>query len=135
MAQGVKSTKRAGWPGPRRRRREPERAARRWLAVVVATVWRRRVGGAAEETMPARTLRDVTGWCPERPRTRRATRLRLVRVLRQGWVVRLVAWLRHDPWPQGLSQTPGQRYRRGRTRRASLLWPGRKPHEGPGERN
>jgi len=34
--------------------------------------------------MPASTLLDVPGWCPERPRTWRATRLRLVRVLCQG---------------------------------------------------
>ena len=38
---------------------------------------------------------------PERPRTRRATRLRLVRVFRQGWVALLVAVLRQDPLPEG----------------------------------
>src|SRR5437016_10471593 len=81
--------------------RDPERAARLWLAVAVATLWLLRVGGAAEETRPVSTLLDVTGLCPERPRTRRATRLRLVSVLRQGWVALLVALLRHDPLPQG----------------------------------
>ena len=39
--------------------------------------------------------------CPERPRTRRATRLRLVSVFRQGWLTLLVALLRHEPLPQG----------------------------------
>ena len=38
---------------------------------------------------------------PERPRTRRATRLRLVSVFRQGWVTLLVALLRHEPMPRG----------------------------------
>jgi hypothetical protein len=79
----------------------PERAARLWLAVAVAPLWRLSVGGAAEETIPVSTLLDVTDLCPARPRTRRATRLRLVSVLRQGWVALLVALLRHDPVPQG----------------------------------
>jgi hypothetical protein len=51
--------------------------------------------------MPVSTLLDVTGWCPERPRTRRATRLWLVSVFRQGWVRLLGALLRQEPWPQG----------------------------------
>jgi hypothetical protein len=46
-------------------------------------------------------LLDVTGWCPERPQTRRATRLRPVSVFRQGWVRLLVALLRQEPLPQG----------------------------------
>ena len=101
IEQGLKITKRAGWPWHRTRMRDPERAARLWLAVAVATLWLRSVGGAAEETMPVSTLLDVTGWCPERPRTRRATRLRLVSVFRQGWVALLVALLRQDPLPEG----------------------------------
>jgi len=80
---------------------DPDRAARLWLAVAVATLWLLSVGGAAEETTPVSTLLDVTGLCPERPRTRRATRLRLVSVFRQGWVALWVALLRHDPLPQG----------------------------------
>jgi hypothetical protein len=79
----------------------PDRAARLWLAVAVATRWLLSVGGEADETLPASTLRDVTGWCPERPRTRRATRLRLVSVCRQGWGRLLVALLRQEPWPAG----------------------------------
>jgi len=101
MAQGLKITKRAGWPWHRTRMHDPERAARLWLAGSVATWWLLRVGGAAEETIPVSPLRDVTGWCPERPRTRRATRLRLVSVFRQGWVRRLVARRRQDPLPEG----------------------------------
>ena len=38
---------------------------------------------------------------PGRPRTRRATRLRLVSVFRQGWVGLLVALLRQEPLPAG----------------------------------
>jgi hypothetical protein len=101
IEQGLKITKRAGWQWHRTRMRDPERAARLWLAVAVATLWLLSVGGAAEETIPASTLLDVTALCPERPRARRATRLRLVRVFRQGWVRRLVALLRQDPLPEG----------------------------------
>jgi len=79
----------------------PDRAARLWLAVAVATLWLLSLGGEADETIPASTLLDVTGWCPERPRTRRATCLRLVSVLRQGWIRLLVALLRQEPLPQG----------------------------------
>jgi hypothetical protein len=81
--------------------RAPERAARLWLAVAVATLWLLSVGEAADETMPASTLLEVTALCPSRPRTRRAPRLRLVSVCRQGWVALLVALLRQEPWPQG----------------------------------
>ena len=81
--------------------RAPDRAARRWLAVAVATWWLLRVGGAADETMPVSTLLDVTARCPGRPRTRRATRLRLVSVFRQGWGALLVALRRQQPWPEG----------------------------------
>ena len=79
----------------------PDRAARLWLVVAVATLWLLSVGGEADETIPASTLLAVTGWGPERPRTRRATRLRLVSVFRQGWVRLLVALLRQEPWPGG----------------------------------
>ena len=80
---------------------DPARAARLWLAVAVATLWLLSVGGATDETIPASTLLDVTALCPERPRSRRATRLRLVSVFRQGWVELLVALLRQEPLPQG----------------------------------
>ena len=100
IEQGFKITKGAGWQWHRTRMSHPERAARLWLAVAVATLWLLSVGGAADETLPASTWLDVTVLCPDRPRTRRATRLRLVSVFRQGWVELLVALLRHDPLPQ-----------------------------------
>jgi Transposase DDE domain len=101
IEQGFKITKRAGWQWHRTRMTDPARAARLWLAVAVATLWLLSVGGAADETIPASTLLDVTALCPERPRSRRATRLRLVSVFRQGWVELLVALLRQDLLPQG----------------------------------
>jgi hypothetical protein len=101
IEQGFKITKRAGWQWHRTRMSAPDRAARLWLAVAVATLWLLSVGGEADATLPASTWLDVTGWCPERPRTRRATRLRLVSVFRQGWVRLLVALLRQEPLPQG----------------------------------
>jgi hypothetical protein len=69
--------------------------------VAVATWWRLRVGGAADETSPVSPRLDVTALGPGRPRPRRATRLRLVRVVRQGWVALVVAWRRQEPWPEG----------------------------------
>lgn len=101
IEQGFKITKRAGWQWHRTRMSHPARAARLWLAVAVATLWLLSVGGAADETVPASTLLDVTALCPGRPRMRRATRLRLVSVFRQGWVVLLVALLRQEPLPDG----------------------------------
>ena len=101
IEQGFKITKRAGWQWHRTRMTDPARAARLWLAVAVATLWLLSVGGAADETIPASTLLDVTALCPERPRSRRATRLRLVSVFRQGWVTLLVALLRQEPLPEG----------------------------------
>jgi hypothetical protein len=80
---------------------DPARAARLWLAVAVATLWLLSVGGEADETIPASTLLDVTERCPGRPRSRRATRLRLVSVFRQGWITILVPLLRQEPLPEG----------------------------------
>jgi hypothetical protein len=79
----------------------PDRAARRWLAVAVATGGRLRVGGEADATSPARTVRDLTALVPTPPRTRRATHLRLVRGFRRGWPLILVAWLDQAPLPLG----------------------------------
>ena len=101
IAQGVQITKRAGWQWHRTHMTQPERAARRWVAVAVATLWLLRVGGAAEETIPASTVPDVTALIPAPPRRRRATRLRLVRVCRRGWHLILVAWLEQAPLPMG----------------------------------
>ncbi len=71
-------------------------AGRSW-----GTRWLRSVGTAAEATTPFSTRLEVTGRCPERPRTGWATRLRLVRVFRRGCVMFLVAVLCHEPLLQG----------------------------------
>src|SRR5207237_70975 len=60
-----------------------------------------RVGGAGEETSPASTVRAGTALGPRPARPRRATRLRLVSVLRRGWPLRLVAWRDQAPLPLG----------------------------------
>lgn len=110
IAPGCKIPKRGGWPWQRPRRTDPERAARLGLAGAVATVGVLRVGGEAEEAIPPRTLRDSTGFLVQRHRPRRATRLRLVRVCRRGWIPLMVARLNHrrlptgrfvpEPWPE-----------------------------------
>ena len=101
IEQGFKITKRAGWPWQRTHMTEPDRAARLWLAVAVATLWLLSVGGEAEETIPVSTVPDVTALVPGQPRTRRATRLRLVSVFRRGWNLILVALLDQAPLPLG----------------------------------
>ncbi len=80
---------------------DPERAARLWLAVATATLWLLSVGGGAEDTLPEGTFLDVTTLCLPRPRSRRATRLRIVSVFREGWTALLVALLRQEPLPEG----------------------------------
>src|SRR6266568_3636057 len=101
IEQGLKSTKRAGWQWQRTHMTKPERAARLWLAVAVATLWLRSVGGEADAMIPASTVPDITALVPTPPRTRRATRLRLVRVFRRGWTLILVALLDQAPLPMG----------------------------------
>jgi hypothetical protein len=98
---GCKRTQRAGWPWPRTRMTEPQRAARLWLAVAVATWWLLSVGGAAEETIPAGTLRDVSAALACQRWQHRATRVRLVRMVRRGWSLLLVALLHQAPLPLG----------------------------------
>src|SRR5882724_187387 len=101
IEQGFKVTKRAGWQWQRTQMTKPERAARLWLAVAVATLWLLSVGGEADATVPASTVPDVTVLVPAPPRTRRATRLRLVSVFRRGWNLILVALLDQAPLPLG----------------------------------
>ena len=101
IEQGFKITKRAGWQWQRTRMTQPDRAARLWLAVAVATLWLLSVGGEADATLPASTVLDVTALVPQPARTRRATRLRLVRVFRRGWTLILVALLDQAPLPLG----------------------------------
>ena len=67
----------------------------------MATLGRLSVGGEADATVPARTVLDVTALVPQQPRTRRATRLRLVRVFRRGWNLIVVAVLDQAPRPLG----------------------------------
>ena len=80
---------------------QPARAARLGRAVAGAPWGGVSVGGAAEETSPASTVLDVTALVPQPARPRRATRLRLVSVLRRGWPLRLVAWRDQAPLPLG----------------------------------
>ena len=47
------------------------------------------------------TVLDVTALVPQQPRTRCATRLRLVSVFRRGWNLILVALLDQAPLPMG----------------------------------
>jgi hypothetical protein len=101
IEQGFKITKRAGWQWQRTPMTQPARAARLWRAVAVATLWLLSVGGEAEETIPASTVLDVTALVPQPARTRCATRLRLVSILRRGWHLILVALLDQAPLPLG----------------------------------
>lgn len=89
---------------------DPQRAARWWLAVAVATWWLLSVGGAADASLPPSTLPDVTKFLGPARRQRRATRLRLISVFRQGWNLLLGALLNQrrlllgrfvpEPWPR-----------------------------------
>ena len=80
---------------------DPQRAARLWLAVAVATLRLLSVGGAAEETIPPSTFLDLTPALGRARRQRRATRLRLVSVFRQGWHAILAALLNARRLPTG----------------------------------
>jgi hypothetical protein len=110
IEQGFKITKRGGWQWQRTRLDDPKRAARLGLAVAVATLWLLSVGGAAESTVPDSTLLDLRGVLAEQKRQRRATRLRLVSIFRQGWAALLVAlinrtrlpkgYFKPEPWPE-----------------------------------
>ena len=101
IEQGFKITKRGGWQWQRARMTDPERAARLWLAVAVATLWVLSVGGAADHSVPPSTLLDLTAALGQARRQRRATRLRLVSVFRQGWNAILVALLNQHRLPRG----------------------------------
>jgi hypothetical protein len=101
IEQDGKITTRAGWQWQRTRMTQPDRAARLWRAVAGATLWLRSGGGEADATIPASTVLAVTALVPQPARTRRATRLRLVRVLRRGWPLILVAWLDQAPLSLG----------------------------------
>jgi hypothetical protein len=69
--------------------------------MAVATLWLVRVGTAAEGDAPACPFAALDGALATARRVRRATRLRLVSLFRRGWVVLLVALLKHEPLPTG----------------------------------
>jgi hypothetical protein len=123
IEQGFKHTKRAGWPWQRTRMTEPQRAARLWLAVAVATLWLLSVGGVAEDTIPGSTLLDVSDALTHQRRQRRATRLRLVSIVRRGWITIVVALLRQTPcrWAP-FAQNHGPVCQPLRSARVCLLW-------------
>ncbi|HEV8639333.1 MAG TPA: transposase [Chloroflexota bacterium] len=101
IEQGFKVTKRGGWQWQRTRMTDPDRAARLWLAVAVATLWLLSVGGAAEVTVPASTLLDVTQALAQGRRQRQATRLRAVSIFRRGLTLIWAALLNRAPLPTG----------------------------------
>jgi hypothetical protein len=103
IEQSFKLIKRAGWQWQRTRMTDPERAARLWLAVAVATLWLVSVGGAADAALPDATCPDLdlAALAPTPRRRRHASRLRLHGVFRRGWMLILLALLRHDPLPLG----------------------------------
>ena len=101
IEQGFKITKRAGGQWQHTRMTDPERAARLWLVVAVATVWLLRVGGEADATIAEGTLDDLTPALAVAKRQRRATAVRLVGIVRRGWMLILVAVLTHAPLPLG----------------------------------
>ena len=101
IEQGFKITKRGGWQWQRTRMNDPQRAARLWLAVAVATLWLLSVGEEAEDTIPVGTLPLLPATLASPPRQRRATRVRLVSVFRQGWNTILVALLHPRRLPTG----------------------------------
>jgi hypothetical protein len=55
----------------------------------------------AEEPSPASTRLDVTAVLTGPRRSRQATRRRLVRIFRRGWITSLVALLDQAPLPLG----------------------------------
>jgi hypothetical protein len=65
------------------------------------TLWLWSVGGLAEETIPDRTLLDVSAVLGGHRRQRRAPRLRVGSIFRRGWITILVALLNQAPLPLG----------------------------------
>jgi hypothetical protein len=101
IEQGFKLTKRGGFQWQRTRMSDPERAARLWLAVALATLWLLSVGGEAEDTIPPHTVGDLTPALLATRRQRHATQLRVVSVVRRGWVTLLAALINGQPLPVG----------------------------------
>ena len=101
IEEGCKLTKRGGGQGQPPRMTDPQRAARWWVAVAVATVWLLSGGGLAEDTIPEGTRLPLADDDGPAARSRRATRLRLGRILRRGWLIILLALLNQRRLPQG----------------------------------
>jgi hypothetical protein len=97
IEQCFRTIKRGGWQWHRTRMRDPERASRLWLAISVATLWLVSVGGEADEAISQVEIPDITGHL----RSRRATRLRMTSVFRQGWIAIFVSLVYHFPLPLG----------------------------------
>lgn len=95
IEHGFKFTKRAGWQWHRSRICDPDRAARMWLVMAVATLWLVGVGGYAEQQAQLTTFPpfDLTSPAPLAAQPRR------VSVFRRGWMMLLVALLKHQPLP------------------------------------
>ena len=130
--QDFKITKRAGWQGHRTRKRDPERAARLWLAV--ATLWLLSGRGAADETMPASTLLDVTALCPSRHGRAAPHGCGWCACFaRAGWRCWSPCCARSRCRKGALSQNPGQLSPAGKKRLQRHSRPCPKPHETLGE--
>jgi hypothetical protein len=103
IEQGFKVTKRGGFQWQRTRMTDPERAARLWLVIALATLWLLSVGGEADAALAAEaeTALPLPAGTGAPTRTRRATRLRLVGIVRRGWARILIALINHEPLPHG----------------------------------
>ncbi len=96
---GFKDSKRDGWQWQQTKMQDAQRATRLWLAFAVATLWSVSVGGAADASLPARSLDELPAAHVARRRPRLPWRVRSLSVFRRGLGVILVALLRGDPLP------------------------------------
>jgi hypothetical protein len=101
IERGFKLTKRGGWQWQATRMTDPPRAARLWLVVAVATLWLVSVGGEVEADAAESAFEPLATALPAQTRQRRATRLRLVAVFRQGLIRLVLAMIDHAPLPFG----------------------------------
>jgi hypothetical protein len=98
IEQFFKDDKRGGWQWQHTRMTDPGRAERLWLAIAVATLWLVRVGGEDEGQAGG----SLPPWTEQTKGTRpKARRWRLVSVFARGWIVILVALLKHSRVPRG----------------------------------
>jgi hypothetical protein len=98
IEQFFKDGKRGGWQWQHTRMSDPRRAERLWLAIAVATLWLVRVGGENEEEVGG----SLPPWTEQTKATRpKAARWRLVSVFARGWLVIMVALVKHGCPPRG----------------------------------